>query len=200
MSVSLAKGERVSLAKKGGGGLTSVTMGLGWSPAQKAKKGGFLGGLLGGGGGADSIDLDASCLAFAGRGVVAKVWFRDLQGLGGAIQHSGDNRTGEGDGDDETIRIDLARLPPEVDRIALTVNSFTGQTFDEVEDAFCRVVDNATGSEVARFDLREKGRHTGVVMAILAKDGSGIWSMEAVGKAARGQTVDQMSQDVLACF
>ena len=196
MTVSLKKGERVSLEKRGGGGLTSVTMGLGWSPAKK--KGGILGSIFGGGT-PDNIDLDASCIAFSGQSVQAAVWFRELSGFNGAIQHSGDNLTGEGDGDDESIRVDLARLPSSVDRLALTVNSFRGQTFNEVEDAFCRVVDNESGAEIARFDLAEKGAHTGVVMAVFSRDGAG-WSMKAVGVPANGRTVQDMAGVALKAF
>jgi tellurium resistance protein TerZ len=184
MTVSLKKGDRVSLEKRGGGGLTSVTMGLGWSPA-KAK------GLFASFKQADSIDLDASAIAFAGGSATDVVWFRQLKGANGAIQHSGDNLTGEGDGDDESVRIDLDKLPGNVDGIVLTVSSFRGQTFNEVEDAFCRVVDNTTGAEIARFQLAEKGAHTGVIMAVLAKAG-GAWSMKAVGTPANGRTVEAM--------
>lgn len=194
MAVSLKKGSSISLAKEAPG-LSRVTMGLGWDPA-KAK--GLFGKFFGKGE-AESIDLDASCLAFADTLLVETVWFRNLDGLSGAILHGGDNLTGEGDGDDEVIDIDLDRLPTSVDRLVLTVNSFRGQTFDEVENAFCRIVNRDDGRELARFTLSEKGRHTGVVMAILTCRG-GEWSMKAVGKAADGRTASDMAEAAIASF
>lgn len=193
MAVSLSKGQRIDLSKQAPG-LQRVRMGLGWDPV---KKGGLLGKLFGGGGG-DSIDLDASCLMFdEGRQLVDTVWFRQLRSTDGAVSHSGDNLTGEGDGDDETISVDLGRLPARVTGLVFTVNSFRGQTFNEVENAACRLVDETSGAEVARFDLREKGAHTGVIMAVLSRTG-GAWSMKAVGKPAGGRTAQEMSQSAAA--
>ena len=110
-------------------------MGLGWDPVQKAKaSGGFLSRVFGGGdSGSDSIDLDASCILMdANKAAIDVVWFRQLQSKDGSIKHSGDNLTGEGDGDDETIHVNLERLPAAVKYLAFTVNSFRGQTCDEI--------------------------------------------------------------------
>jgi tellurium resistance protein TerZ len=180
MGISLAKGEAISLEKKAPG-LSKVAMGLGWDVA----KGGFLG--LGGGG---DIDLDASAILFdaAGRSL-DMVWFRDLKTKADPVYHSGDNRTGAGDGDDETIYIDLSRLPAAVVSIVLTVNSFQGQTFGKVKNAYVRLVDLGSGAEVAKFDLATKGsRDTGFVMAVLSRK-SGSWDLKAIGEAAAGRTV-----------
>ena len=188
MAVSLSKGQKIDLTKQAPG-LSRVRMGLGWDPV---KKSGFFGKLMGGGD--NSIDLDASCLMYDGsRKLVETVWFRQLASSDGSITHSGDNRTGDGDGDDETISVDLSRLPLQVTALVFIVNSFQGQTFNEVENAVCRLVDERSGTELARFDLREKGAHTGVVMAVLSKDG-GAWSMKAVGKPAGGRTAEEMSR------
>lgn len=188
MAVSLSKGQKIDLTKQAPG-LSRVRMGLGWDPV---KKSGFFGKLMGGGDA--SIDLDASCLMYDGsRTLVDTVWFRQLKSNDGSISHSGDNRTGDGDGDDETISVDLGRLPPRISALVFTVNSFQGQTFNEVENAMCRLVDESSGAEIARFDLREKGAHTGVIMAVLSRDG-GAWSMKAVGKPAGGRTADEMSR------
>ena len=112
--VSLAKGQSIRLEKSGGGTLTRVTMGVGWD-VRKAK--GLLG-MFGGGGG--DIDLDASCLLFDGsREVVDAVWFRQLRSEDGSIIHTGDNRTGAGDGDDEQIIVDLPAVPRNVDTTAV---------------------------------------------------------------------------------
>lgn len=187
MSISLTKGTSISLEKKTGGGLTKVKMGLGWDPA---KSGGLLGGLFGGGGG--SIDLDASVIMMdAAKNAVDTVWFRQLKSKDGSIKHSGDNLTGDGDGDDESIFVDLSAVPANVDHLVFTVNSFRGQKFDEVDNAFARLVDEATGEEVCRFELREKGKHTGVIMASISRKG-GIWEMTAHGVPCSGRDVTAM--------
>ena len=135
MAISLSKGQTISLAKESAG-LSKIHMGLGWDPVKK--KVGFLASLLGGGGGGGGdIDLDASCLMFdQAKQLVDIVWFRQLKSKDGAVTHTGDNLTGEGDGDDESIIVDLDRLPAGVQTLVFTVNSFRGQTFDEVENAF----------------------------------------------------------------
>jgi tellurium resistance protein TerZ len=188
MSISLAKGQTVSLEK--GSGLTKVFMGCGWDPAQPKKKG-FLGGLLGGGG-AQDIDLDASVIVFdEGKNSIDLVWFKQLKSGDGSIQHSGDNLTGEGDGDDETIHVDLTKLDPRAKYLVFTVNSFRGQTFDEVDNAFARLVDSGKGAEICRYTLTEKGRHTGVVMASMEKTASG-WQMTAHGTPTNGRTAQEL--------
>ncbi len=189
MALTLSKNQKISLEKTSGSTLTKVTMGLGWDPV---KSGGFLGKLLGGGG---AIDLDASCLMFdANKNPIDVVWFRQLKSKDGSINHSGDNRTGEGDGDDETISVDLTRLPSSVKYLMFTVNSFTGQTFDKVENAYCRLINGSNNSEIARFNLSEKGRHTGVLMAYLTRNGSD-WDLTAVGAVASGMTVENLISD-----
>lgn len=188
MAISLSKGQTISLEKRPGG-LAKLHLGLGWDPV--AKKKGFLAGLLGGGG-ADSIDLDASCIVFdASKSAIDTVWFRQLASKDGAIVHTGDNLTGEGDGDDESIKVDVARLPANAMHLVFLVNSFRGQTFDEVENAFCRVLDDAAGTELCRYTLSEKGRHTGVVMGVLSR-GAGGWTFKAVGAPAEGRTAAEM--------
>lgn len=185
MAISLSKGQRISL-EKSGGGIRKLHMGLGWDPV---KPKGFMGRLLGGGG---DIDLDASCIVFDASGnALDVVWFRQLRSKDGAIVHTGDNLTGAGDGDDEVIKVDVAGLPAEAKTLVFLVNSFRGQTFDEVENAFCRVLDDDGGSELARYTLSEKGRHTGVVMGVLSRDGSG-WAFKAVGEPAEGRTAQDM--------
>lgn len=185
--VSLQKGQSVRLEKSGGGTLTRVAMGLGWD-VRKAK--GLLG-LFGGGGGGD-VDLDASCLAFDASGrQLDVVWFRKLTSDDGSIVHSGDNRTGAGDGDDETISVDLTRLPPGARTLIFTVNSFTGDSFDRIENAYCRLVDATNGKELARYDLSGSGSHTGQVMAKLVRSGDG-WEMKALGERTSGRTFQEM--------
>jgi tellurium resistance protein TerZ len=187
MTISLSKGQSVSL-EKASPGLSVVRMGLGWDAV---KKGGFLAKMFGGGGGGE-IDLDASCLMFAGTEVIDTVWFRKLGSSDGSIRHSGDNRTGDGDGDDETIMVDLSRLPHNVTGLVFTVNSFTGQTFDEVENATCRLVDEKSGKEICKYVLSERGRHTGVYMAAMVRR-NGAWELTAIGDVASGRTVQDLA-------
>ena len=183
MSVSMVKGQKVSLAKRGGGTLTRVRMGLGWDVVKKR-------GLFGRR--SQSIDLDASALLFDGqRKLVDAVWFRQLQSKDGSVQHTGDNLTGEGEGDDESIIVDLPRLSPAVTQIVFTVNSFTGQDFSQIENAFCRLVDETTGEELARYELTGSGRHNAQIMAKVSRDG-GAWSMTAIGAIASGRTFQDL--------
>jgi tellurium resistance protein TerZ len=186
MSVSLSKGQKISLSKDNAS-LSRISMGVGWDVA---KKGGLLGSLFGGGGG--DIDLDASCLVFDDAGQqVDEIWFRQLKGMNGAIVHTGDNMTGAGDGDDESIKVELSKLPATVKSLVFTVNSFRGQTFDKVANAYCRVVDEATGSELAKFVLSESGSHTGMIMAKIYRH-NGEWKIHAIGEKTNGRTFHDM--------
>ena len=188
--VNLQKGQTVRLEKSGGGTLTRVTMGLGWD-VKKAK--GLLG-MFGGGGG--DIDLDASCLLFdANRRMIDQVWFRQLTSADGSIVHSGDNRTGAGDGDDEQISVDLNAVPANVKALVFTVNSFTGQNFSQVQNAYCRLVDASGNKEVARYDLSVQGAHTAQVMAKLYRH-NGEWKMHAIGENASGRTFDDLMPSI----
>lgn len=189
MSVSLSKGQKIDLSKASPG-LSKVCMGLGWDPAKK--KGGFLSGIFGGGA-ADSIDLDASCLVFSSSGkLLDTIWFRQLRSNDGSIIHTGDNLTGDGDGDDEQIKVDLNRLGSTVTSLVFTVNSFRGQTFDEVDNAFCRIVDEITGKELGVYRLQEQGKHTGVIMAVVSRK-SGAWEMKAIGAPLNGREASDMA-------
>jgi tellurium resistance protein TerZ len=179
MGVSLSKGQSVSLVKSGGGGLTRVRMGLGWDAMKK--KGLF-------GSRSQSIDLDASALLFdASHTLVDQVWFQQLTSKDGSIQHTGDNTTGQGEGDDESIRVYLDGVSPAVQTIVFTVNSFTGQDFSQIENAFCRLIDETTEAEIARYELTGSGTHTAQIMARVSRDGTG-WSMTAIGVPASGRT------------
>ncbi|QXG76696.1 TerD family protein [Modestobacter sp. L9-4] len=180
MSVNLSKGQKVSLSKRDGGSLTRVRMGLGWDAV---KKKGFFGG-----GKAQSIDLDASALLLDASGnLVDQVWFRQLRSSDGSVLHTGDNRTGAGDGDDEAIQVDLSRVPASVTNVVFTVNSFTGQDFSSIANAFCRLIDETTETEIARYELTGSGSHNAQIMARVTRDGAG-WSMTALGVPASGRT------------
>lgn len=186
MSVNLAKGQQISLSKSDGTSLSAVRMGLGWQAAQRK---GFLAKLAG----AREIDLDASAVLFAGGQPVDVVFFQHLVSDDGSVRHLGDNLTGgAGAGaDDEVILVDLGRVPPHVDQIVFTVNSFTGQTFAEVQNAFCRLVDETTGQELARYTLSGGGAHTAQIMAKLYRAG-GRWQLKAIGEPAVGRTFQDL--------
>jgi tellurium resistance protein TerZ len=170
MSVSLSKGQSVSLQKSGGGTLTVVRMGLGW---QAAPKKGLFGSR------ARQIDLDASAVMFADHQLADVVFFQHLVSNDGSVRHTGDNLTGgTGGEDDESILVDLPRVPEHVNQIVFTVNSYTGQTFQEVR--------------LARYSLSGGGPHTGQVMAKVVRDAEGGWQMAAIGAPARGRTFQDM--------
>lgn len=185
MSVNLTKGQQISLSKSDGGALTVVRMGLGWKAAQRK---GFLARLT-----AKEIDLDASAVLFADKKPVDVVFFQHLVSDDGSVRHTGDNRVGGAGqgGDDESVIVDLQRVPVHVDQIVFTVNSFTGQTFEEVDNAFCRLLDETTGQELARYTLTGGGRHTAQVMAKVQRSGSG-WQMAAIGSPADGRTFQDL--------
>lgn len=199
MSVNLSKGQKISLEKEAGGALSQIKMGLGWDVgAAPQKSGGFLGGLFGGGGSAGgSIDLDASCIMLdANKQMVDAIWFGQLQSKDSSIQHTGDNRTGAGDGDDEVINVNLSRIPDHVQALVFTVNSFTGQTFATVNNAFCRLVNASNNSEVARYDLSAQGSHTALILAKIYRH-NGEWKMHAIGETASGRTFHDLIPAIL---
>lgn len=190
MSVNLSKGQKISLTKPGGGTLTDVRMGLGWDAM---KKRGFFGGSK-----SQSIDLDASALLFDGAGQqLDQVWYGQLSSKDSSVRHTGDNLTGAGEGDDESIVVALTRLPAAVATVVFVVNSFTGQDFSQIENAFCRLIDTTTETEIARFDLSGSGSHTAQIMAKVGRDGAG-WSMTAIGQAANGRTFKDLLPAVQA--
>jgi tellurium resistance protein TerZ len=187
MSVSLSKGQKISLEKEAGGSLTKITMGLGWD-AIKSK------GMFGFGSKSADIDLDASCVMFdEANNSVDMVWFRQLKSKDGSIVHTGDNRTGAGDGDDEQIVVDLSQVPANVKSLVFTVNSFTGQSFSQVQNAYCRIINASNQQEVAKYDLSVTGSHTAQIMAKLYKH-NGEWKMHAIGENGNGKTL----QDLMA--
>jgi stress response protein SCP2 len=175
--VNLVKGGRVSL-EKSGSPLVTVMMGLGWDPAR----------------GRGNIDLDASVVAFDNGGnQLAVVWFVNKGEWNGALRHMGDNVTGQGEGDDEQIYVDLDRLPNEVASLVFTITSYRKHKFTDVRNAFCRLVDTATGNELVRYNLSEAEPTTGVVMAMLRRTGGRNWEMRAIGEFADGRTVQDLA-------
>jgi len=184
MSVNLSKGQQISLSKADGGSLTVVRMGLGW---QAAPRKGFLAKLT-----AREIDLDASAVLFAKGKAVDVVYFQHLNSDDGSVRHTGDNLVGgAGQGDDESIVVDLQRVPPHIDQIVFTINSYSGQTFEQVQNAFCRLVDENSGQELARYTLTGGGDYTAQIMAKVQRSGPG-WQMAAIGAPATGRTFQDL--------
>jgi tellurium resistance protein TerD len=168
MGVSLSKGGNVSLSKEAPG-LTAVTVGLGWDVRSTT--------------GTD-FDLDASAILVDANGKATNdkdfVFFNNLVSGDGSVKHLGDNLTGEGDGDDEQIHVNLAALPANVTALVFTINSFRGQKFTEISRAFCRLVEAGSGSELVRFDLTESQPNTGVLMCAITRTPAGSWEMRAI--------------------
>lgn len=192
MGLSLQKGQSLSLKKNDGAALTRVRMGLGWDSAAPVKRG-----LFGGMKKAAEVDLDASAIFFDASGkALDTVFFNQLQSKDGSTRHTGDNLTGEGDGDDEVILVDLTAVSAAVAHIVFVITSYSKQTFDLVENAFCRLVDESTAGspEVARFQLTDSGTHTAMVMAKVSREGSG-WQFTAIGNRANGRTAMDLIAD-----
>ncbi|NKS55506.1 chemical-damaging agent resistance protein C [Rhodococcus hoagii] len=174
MGVSLTKGGNVSLTKEAPG-LTAVAVGLGWDLRTTTGQ---------------DFDLDASAIALgADKKVVSDqhfVFFNNLKSPDGAIEHTGDNTTGEGDGDDEIIKVDLAAVPANIDSIVFPVSIYDAdnrsQSFGQVRNAYIRVVNQADNSELARYDLSEDAStETAMVFGELYRNGSD-WKFRAVGQ------------------
>jgi len=191
MAVSLEKGQKISLDKTAGSSLTQIKMGLGWDVA-KSK------GFFGFGGGSEEIDLDASCLMFDEQNQpLDAIWFAQLTSKDGSIRHSGDNRTGAGDGDDETVTVDLSRVPANAKTLMFTVNSFRGQSFEKVQNAYCRLINAQNNQEVAKFNLSCQGAHTALIVAKLYRH-NGEWKMHAIGETATGRTFHDLMPQMTA--
>jgi len=196
MAINLQKGQRISL-KKEAPKLQRLMCGLGWDMVEK--KGGFLSGLFGGA--SQNIDLDASviCLTKNRKINLQKdvVYFGNLRHFSDGIVHQGDNLTGEGDGDDEEIIINLTLLPDDIYKLVIVVNIYGSlerqQDFGEVENAFVRLVDLANGKEIARYTLsgnQYQGK-TGMIMAELTRD-SDSWEVTAKGEGLRVKDLESI--------
>nr|WP_262964904.1 TerD family protein [Methylobacter psychrophilus] len=194
MAINLQKGQKISLSKESGGALSKIVMGVGWD-AKKSSVG-LLKGMFGGGS-SSAIDLDASCVLFDEQNVVVDtVYFGQLKSRDGSIIHTGDNRTGDGDGDDEQILVDLDKIPANIKSLVFTVSSYTGQTFDTVENAYCRIIDNNDKNEVARYTLSSQGSHTAQIMAKLYRH-NGEWKMHAIGENGTGRTIADLLPKII---
>ena len=179
MGINLSKGQRIDLTKTNPG-LTKVIVGLGWDTNRYS--------------GGHDFDLDASAFLTDANGKVIQdvdfIFYNNLVHPSGAVEHTGDNRTGEGEGDDEQIKIDFAKVPSHIHRIAITVTihdaESRSQNFGQVSNSFVRVVDEQDNREILRFDLGEDfSVETAVVVCELYRH-NGDWKFSAVGSGFSG--------------
>lgn len=178
MSISIAKGGNVSLSKEAPG-LAKILIGLGWDARSTD--------------GAD-FDLDASAFLLAESGKVRSdadfIFYNQLKSADGSVEHTGDNLTGEGEGDDEAVKVDLARVAAEIQRVAVAVTIHDAdarkQNFGMVQNAFIRVVNDADGKEIARYDLSEDySTETALIFGEVYRHGA-EWKFRAVGQGFQG--------------
>lgn len=179
MSINLKKGQKINLTKDNPG-LNKAIIGLGWDTNK------YSGGY--------EFDLDASAFLVGNNGKVNDdlnfIFYNNLQDSSGAVVHTGDNRTGDGDGDDEQIIIDFSKVPSDIDKIAITVTIHEaeerGQNFGQVSNAFVRIVNEETDVEVLRYDLSEDfSIETALVFCELYRN-NGDWKFSAIGSGFSG--------------
>ncbi|TQR16554.1 TerD family protein [Psychrobacillus soli] len=207
MGINLVKGQKIDLTK-GRSSLSSVMVGLGWDPVVKEKKksGGFLGGLLGGStaGGAE-IDCDASVLLLDEKGKLLSkqnlVYFGNKTSQDGSVVHSGDNRTGDGAGDDEVINVNLNAISPSVHKLVFVVNIYQAsqrkQDFGLIQNAFIRLVDNGSKEELVHYNLSESyAGKTSLFPGELYRHGS-EWKFSAVGEGTSDLDIGSIANKYL---
>lgn len=179
MAISLSKGQKVDLTK-GNAGLSKIIVGLGWDVNK------YDGGA--------QFDLDASAFLLGANGKVPSdkdfIFYGNLKHDSGAVEHQGDNLTGEGEGDDEQIKVDLSKVPANIDKIDFTVTIYEAdvrrQNFGMVSNAFIRIVDEVSNNELIRFDLGEDfSIETALVVGELYRH-NGEWKFNAIGSGFAG--------------
>ncbi|MFN2746525.1 MULTISPECIES: TerD family protein [Bacillus] len=192
MAISLEKGQRIDLTK-GNAGLSKIMVGLGWDPVSSGS-GGFFGKLFGGG--APNIDCDASVLMLENNRMTEKknvIYFGNLKSRCGSVEHTGDNLTGEGSGDDEQIIVDLQKVPANIDKLVFVVNIYDcvkrSQHFGMIENAFIRVVDMNNRQEMVKYNLKEdySGR-TSLITGEIYRHGN-EWKFTAVGEGTNDTSI-----------
>lgn len=192
MSISLKKGQKVSLTKEKAG-LSKVIIGLGWDEVQQSR--GFFAPKP------KPVDCDASAIILKDgklEQISDVVYFGNLRHMSGTVQHMGDNLTGEGAGDDEQVLVDLEKLPSQYDRIVMVVNIYQAmqrnQHFGMIRNAFIRIVDQKTGVELCRYNLTDdySGRTAMIFGEIYRHDGE--WKFNAVGQGTNDAGLKEMIQ------
>lgn len=189
MAVSLTKGQKVSLNKEKAG-LDKIIIGLGWDAKPASEKKGFLSAIFSAGG-AD-IDCDASAILLKDDKVVSAqdvIYFGNLKHRSGAVEHLGDNLTGDGDGDDEQIIIKLSSVPADYNKIIFVVNIYSAvsrkQHFGMIQNAFIRLVDSRDNTEVLRFNLTDDySNMTAMIFGEVYRN-DGEWKFNALGQGTQ---------------
>ena len=201
MSVSLQKGQKVNLSKDNAG-LAKVIVGLGWDEAKPSGGGGggFFATLFGGAATThQAIDCDASAIMLKNGKFVDRtdlVYFGNLKHKSGTVNHMGDNLTGEGEGDDEQIVIDLSRVPAEYDKIVIVVNIYQAvqrkQNFGMIENAFIRLVDARNNKEMCKYNLTEN--YSGMTAMIFGEiyRHNGEWKFNAMGNGTTDPGIGEL--------
>ena len=197
MAVNLTKGQKVSLVKADGKKLTKLMVGLGWDAA--VAEGGFFKKLFNG---KKDIDCDASVFMCKGGKLVDStndiVYFGNLKHKSGAVQHMGDNLTGDGDGDDEEIKVDLEKIPPSYDKLIFVVNIYKAverkQHFGMIKNAFIRIVDDETGEELCRYNLSDNYDNMLAMVAGEVYKKNGEWKFNAIGNGTTDSGLSSLSQ------
>ena len=203
LAISLQKGQRVDLTK-GNPGLSKILVGLGWDPVQAGKSGGggLFGGLFGGGGagGGANIDCDASVIMLGANDKIQNnkdvIYFGNLKSNDGSVQHSGDNLTGDGDGDDEQVMVDLSRVPASVQKLVFVVNIYDcvkrKQHFGMIRNAFIRVVNPANNNELIRYNLSDDyNGNTSLVVGEIYRHNT-EWKFAAVGTGTNAASLSEV--------
>ncbi len=198
MGVNLQKGQKVNLKKSDGQALSRIRIGLGWDPVEQ-KKGGLFGSIFGGS--APDIDCDASVIVCRGGRLAGKddvVYFGNLKHPSGAIVHTGDNLTGEGEGDDEQILVDLTAVPQDYDKLVFVVNIYDcesrKQDFGMIANAFIRICDERTGEEFCRYNLSES--YAGMTAMIFGEiyRHNGEWKFNAIGQGTKDKGLNELAR------
>jgi stress response protein SCP2 len=191
MSISLQKGQKVNLSKERAG-LSTVMVGLGWDEVERKR--GFFAPKP------QPIDCDASAILLQNGKFVGKqdlIYYGNLSHKSGTVQHMGDNLTGAGEGDDEQIIVDLAKMPAEYDRIVIVVNIYQAyqrkQHFGLVKNAFIRLVDAKTNTEMCKYNLSEdySGMTAMIFGEIYRHDGE--WKFNAIGQGTKDPGLGELA-------
>lgn len=197
MAINLQKGQRVDLTKSNPG-LTKIMVGLGWDPVQSSG-GGLFGGLFGGGS-APNVDCDASVIMLGENDKLQNnkdvVYFGNLKSADGSIQHSGDNLTGAGDGDDEQVHVDLGRVPSHVHKLVFVVNIYDSvkrkQHFGMIRNAFIRIVNPSNQQTLLHYNLTDDySGKTCLVAGELYRHGT-EWKFAAVGNGTNAASLGEV--------
>lgn len=203
MSVSLQKGQKVSLSKDNTG-LSQIIVGLGWDEMKQPSNGGFFKSLFGSGNQGSSIDCDASAILLQDGKLRSKddvVYFGNLRHITGTVQHMGDNLTGAGEGDDEQIMMDLARIPEKYDKIVVVVTIYQAverhQHFGMIQNAFIRLVDTRGNKEMCKYNLTEN--YSGMTAMIFGEvyRHNGEWKFNAIGQGTNDPGIGELTRRYL---